>query len=92
MFQPNCRAIFSLIFEMVECTIDNAFNLWDLVLQELVKIIVVCYGGVYSGWDLFLLKYGGEVFLYEVSSVWFLTVYLQNHPINFTLSVSLMLL
>jgi hypothetical protein len=42
---------------------------------------------VYSGWDSFLLKYG-EVFLYEVSSVWVLTVYLQNHPINFTLSVS----
>jgi len=32
-----------LIFEQVECTIDNAFNLRDLVLQELVKIIVVCY-------------------------------------------------
>jgi len=43
MFQPNCRAIFRLIFEQVECTIDNAFNLQDLVLQELVKIIVVCY-------------------------------------------------
>ena len=27
----------------VECTVDNAFNLRDLVLQELVKIIVVCY-------------------------------------------------
>jgi len=27
----------------VERTIDNAFNLRDLVLQELVKIIVVCY-------------------------------------------------
>jgi len=26
----------------VECTIDNAFNLRDLVLQELVKIVVVC--------------------------------------------------
>jgi len=24
-------------------TIDNAFNLRDLVLQELVKIIVLCY-------------------------------------------------
>jgi len=43
MFQPSCRAIFRLIFEQVECTIDNAFNLRDLVLQELVKIIVVCY-------------------------------------------------
>jgi len=27
----------------VECTIDNAFNLRDLVLQELVKIIAVRY-------------------------------------------------
>jgi len=36
-------AIFRLIFEQVECTIDNAFNLHDLILQELVKIIVVCY-------------------------------------------------
>jgi hypothetical protein len=43
MFQPNCRAIFRLIFEQVECIIDNAFNLRDLVLQGLVKIIVVCY-------------------------------------------------
>jgi len=43
MFRPNCRAIFRLIFGKVECTIDNAFNLRDLVLQELVKIIVVCY-------------------------------------------------
>jgi len=43
MFRPNCRAIFRLIFEQLECTIDNAFNLRDLVLQELVKIIVVCY-------------------------------------------------
>jgi len=25
----------------VECTIDNAFNLRDLILQEFVKIIVV---------------------------------------------------
>jgi hypothetical protein len=32
------RAIFRLIFEQEECTIDNAFNLRDLVLQELVKI------------------------------------------------------
>jgi hypothetical protein len=43
MFRPNFRAIFKLIFEQVECTIDNATNLRDLVLQELVKIIVVCY-------------------------------------------------
>ena len=32
-------AIFTLIFIQVECTIDNAFNLRDLLLQELVKII-----------------------------------------------------
>ena len=43
MFRPNFRAIFRLIFEELERTIDNAFNLRDLVLQELVKIIVVCY-------------------------------------------------
>ena len=44
MFRPNCRAIFRLIFEQVECTIDNAFNLRDLLfVQELVKIIVACY-------------------------------------------------
>jgi len=43
MFRPNCRAIFRLIIEQVECTIDNAFNLRDLVLQEIVKIIVVRY-------------------------------------------------
>jgi len=43
MFRPNCRAIFRLIFEQVECTIDNAFNLRDTVLQELVKIILVWY-------------------------------------------------
>jgi hypothetical protein len=42
MFRPNCRATFRLIFEQVECTID-VFSLRDLVLQELVKIIVVCY-------------------------------------------------
>jgi hypothetical protein len=90
----------------MECTIDNVFNLRDLALQELVKIIVVCYiknlrlkfkcgilqhfictisikkalqtykvkltGSVmevYSGWDSFLLKYGGEVFLDEVTSI-----------------------
>ena len=33
MFRPNCRAIFRLIFELVVCKIDNAFNLRDLVLQ-----------------------------------------------------------
>ena len=27
----------------MDFTIDNAFNLRDLVLQELVKVIVVCY-------------------------------------------------
>jgi len=43
MFWPNCRAIFRLIFEQVECTIDNAVHLLDLILQDLGKIIVVCY-------------------------------------------------
>jgi hypothetical protein len=32
-----------LIFEQVECTIDNASNLRYLVLRELIKIIVECY-------------------------------------------------
>jgi len=27
----------------VQCTIDSAFHLRDLVLQELVTIMVVCY-------------------------------------------------
>jgi hypothetical protein len=27
----------------MECTVDNAFNLRDLVLEEMVKRIVVCY-------------------------------------------------
>jgi hypothetical protein len=43
MFGPICGAISRLIFEQVECTIDNAFNLRDLVLQELVKIIMVYF-------------------------------------------------
>jgi len=41
MFWPNCRAIVKLIFEQVECTIDNAFTLRDLVLQELVKMTML---------------------------------------------------
>jgi hypothetical protein len=31
------------MFEQVDCTFDNPYNLRDLVSQELVKIIVVCY-------------------------------------------------
>jgi len=38
MFRPNCRAIFRLIFEQVECTIDNAFNLRDLIRSRITKI------------------------------------------------------
>jgi len=38
MIRPNCRANFRLIFENVKCTIDNAFNLRDLVIKELFKI------------------------------------------------------
>jgi len=48
MFRPNCSAIFRLIFEHVDCTVDNAFNLRDLILQKLVKIIVICYIKDYS--------------------------------------------
>jgi hypothetical protein len=43
MIWPNCRVIFRVIFEQVECTIANVFNLRDLVLQELVKIGVGCF-------------------------------------------------
>ena len=42
MFRSNCRVIFRPIFGQEECTTDNAFNLRD-ILQELFKIIVVCY-------------------------------------------------
>jgi hypothetical protein len=42
-FGPICRAIFRRILEQLECKIDNDFNLRDLVLQEVVKIILVCY-------------------------------------------------
>ena len=42
IFQPNSRAIYRLIFKKLECTIDHTFNLRDLVLKELVKIIVIC--------------------------------------------------
>jgi hypothetical protein len=38
-FGPICRVVFRLIFEQVECTIDNAYNLRNLVLEKLVKII-----------------------------------------------------
>jgi len=38
MFRPNCSAIFRVIFEQVLCTVDNAFSVRDLMLQELVKI------------------------------------------------------
>jgi hypothetical protein len=60
MFRPNHRAIIRQIFKLVECTIYNAFNLRDLVLQELVEIILVCYikdlrlkfkCGIYTGTD-----------------------------------------
>ena len=43
MFRPNFRATFRLIFEQVGCTTDNAFNLRNLVVQELVKITVIYY-------------------------------------------------
>ena len=34
MFRPYFRFMFRLIFEQVECIIDNASNLRDLLLQE----------------------------------------------------------
>jgi len=43
MFRPNCRAIIRLLFEQLDCTIDNVFNLRGIVLQELVKITLVSY-------------------------------------------------
>jgi len=43
MIRPNFRAIFRLSFEHVECTIENAFILRDLLLQQLGKIIAVRY-------------------------------------------------
>ena len=43
MFRPNFTAIFRLILEQVECTVDDVFSLRDLVLQQLVKKIVVYY-------------------------------------------------
>ena len=39
MFRPNCRAIFRLIVRQVECTVDNALNLRDLVGPEHVARI-----------------------------------------------------
>ena len=42
-FGPICRVISCLSLKRAECTINNAFNLRDLVLQELVKIIVMYY-------------------------------------------------
>jgi len=41
--RPNFRAIFRMIFEQVEFSIDNACNLRDLVLKKLVKITVAMY-------------------------------------------------
>ena len=47
-FRSNCRAVFRLIFEEVECKIDNVLNLRDLLLQELVdplnsELNPICY-------------------------------------------------
>ena len=42
MFQPSCRAIFRLITEKWSVQYDNDLNLRDFVLQEFVKIIVIC--------------------------------------------------
>jgi len=41
MFRPYFKAIFRPILREVECTIDNALNLQDLVLKEMVKITLI---------------------------------------------------
>jgi hypothetical protein len=53
MFRPNCRVIFRLIFEQMECAIDNAFkadgleHVAGIIIQyNLIKYKVV-YGCVY---------------------------------------------
>jgi len=38
MFRPNCKVIFRLIIEQVECTVDNTFNLRDLIQLIMVSI------------------------------------------------------
>jgi len=78
MFRPNCRAIFRLIFEQVEYTIDYGFNLRDLVLQELVKIITVYY--------IKNLRLNSNVVLYIIN-IKNRYPHPHNHPVNFTLSV-----
>ena len=43
MFWPNYKAIFRLISEEVECSMDSVFNLRDIAFQELVKMNVVYF-------------------------------------------------
>jgi len=38
MFRPNCKAIYRLIFEQVEFTVDNTFNLPDLIQLIMISI------------------------------------------------------
>ena len=38
MFRPNCWAIFRLVFEQVECTIDNVFKALSIVHSACSKI------------------------------------------------------
>jgi len=38
-FGPIFMVVYRLIFRQAECTIDNAFNLSYILLQELIKII-----------------------------------------------------
>jgi hypothetical protein len=80
MFRPNCRAIFRLIFEEMECTIDNAFNLRDLVLQELVKIDEVCH---IKDVRLKLKELHHHILVRKNPT----HCTPQNHPVNFTLSI-----
>ena len=80
MFRPNCRAIFRLIFEQVQCTVGNAFNLRDLVLQELGKIIVVCYK---KKLKIKIQKLHHHILVRKIPNHYIP----HKHPLNFTLSV-----
>ena len=43
MFLSNCRAIFRVIFEKMECTIDNAFNLLDIQAFVIMDATMTSY-------------------------------------------------
>ena len=94
LFRPKCRAIFRLIVEQVECTVDNAFNLRDLVLQELeLVVLTTCKTHVglqwpiQSYWNINLLKPTGYVMhhqfniqqLYVLPTLYLCVLYLSEN-------------